>query len=400
MTTGRQAWLIAAAASVLVAAFVAPGGLHLAIVSNRLNDYQDFGIFYRASTAWRQGAGAYATSDATAPNLAPPHVLAAIAPLTFLALPTAYACWLAVSAVALAVAGIRTSRELALGANASAILVVVAVVVSAGLVMSAVSSGNIYAVLSVPMVEAWIAWRRGRLGRAAAWLGLVGSAKVLMLAPVFWLMVRGRYRAAFTLLAATAAIFSAGVVVFGHQAYVEWLAILRRAPMAGQFHDAAFLQALMRATAETEQYVPFVRLPLEAAHLMWAVVAGLVLSATALVRRGPDRTFLALVSSSIFIAPIGWIHAAWWLVAPALAVARFSGTAARVALLTCAVVLWLPDAAPLWGQPSPWLTISWGSVNAWVVLTVWITAILPQHFRDDLPLETHRSIQSSVASRP
>lgn len=379
MSLGRKAWTIAAVASVLIALLLAPAALKASLETNRINDFQDFGIFYRAALALRHRSPAYQASDTIAPNLAPPHVLAAIVPLTFLALPIAYYAWLALSGLCLVFVGVRISQELRFEASTALTVTVVALVLSSGLVMSAISSGNIYAVLAVPMVEAWAAWRRRNDQRAAIWLGVVAAAKVLMLAPLLWLVVRGRYKAAAILVASTGIIFAGGILLFGHQEYLDWISILRRAPMAGQFHDAAFLQALMRATSgDSEQYQPFTPLPLETVHMIWAVVAGLMLSATAMIRRDSDRTFLALVSSAIFLAPIGWIHAAWWLVPPAVAVALTGGATVRIALAACAFLLWLPDTAPLWGQPSPWLTISWGSLNAWVVLVVWIVAMSPR----------------------
>jgi hypothetical protein len=47
----------------------------------------------------------------------------------------------------------------------------------------------------------------------------------------------------------------------------------------------------------------------------------------------------------------------------------------RAALSGVALLLWLPSTLPLAGQPSPFLTVTVGSLNFWCVMTLLVIAV-------------------------
>jgi alpha-1,2-mannosyltransferase len=354
----------------LALALIGSQRLAAALDMNARNNYVDFGVFYRAATCIVSGCNPYEISPGQlAPNLAPPHALVLFVPLQFWTIGSAYLAWLILNVVVLGVCVWLIARELQIRGSWTSWVVVAAGVASSGLMMGTVTSGNYYLVLAGPMTLAWIAWRHGRVGFAGLWLGLAAACKVLLLLPLLWFVLHREYRAATIMIAAWLAVFLAGLLALGADTYAGWLSILARAPMDGQFHDAALLQFAQRALSETPQFVPLLSAPAMARPL-WAVLAGLAVTMTVVVKRDPDRTMLSVVAAAILVAPIGWVFGSWWLAGPAAA-AWLSGTPATRRLLVLAGVgLWLPDTTPLWGQPSPWLTVTLGSLNTWVILAL------------------------------
>jgi hypothetical protein len=147
--------------------------------------------------------------------------------------------------------------------------------------------------------------------------------------------------------------------------------------MAGQFHDAALLQFFLRLFTDTSQYVPIVDAP-SVVHPLWALVAGLLLAGTVMRHVDADRACLSVLTAAVLISPIGWILSAWWFIGPSLALGLSSrGVRRMVIMWALGLLLWLPDSAPLWGQPSAWLTATWGSLNTWVVMALWAVATVP-----------------------
>ena len=347
-----------------------------ALADNAAHDQQDFGIFYHsAGCVMRGGCNPYSPTEQVAPNLAPPHALLLVTPLLPLAQPVAYGAFLLCSIGVLAIQVWRVTRTLGLVLTPLAWFATAAVLGSSGLMESLITSGNIYAFLAWPAVSAWRQWRRGHLVIAGVWLGVMASCKVLVFLALLYFVVHGAWRAALAMIGTAAAIVAIGVSGFGSAPYAAWLEMLSRAPMSGQFHDASIMQTLLRWLTPTLQFVPIA----DAAELVrpiWAAAAGLVATlAVTVPRRAADAAVLAVLSAALLASPIGWILAAWWLIAPAVAIWLTGGIFERSALSAVAVLLWLPSTLPLAGQPSPFLTLTVGSLNFWCVMTLLVVAV-------------------------
>jgi len=377
MTVGHPVVLRCSAAVIITV--VGTRRLADALASNIRFDLVDFGVFYRAAACLVSRCDPYAIPQGmTSPNLAPPHVLLLFLPLQGWSIQSAYYIWLAINAAALGFCALRIARELDLTHSWSVALLAAAVVASSGLAMGSVASGNYYPLLTIPLTFAWVAWRRGRLTVTARWLGAAAACKVLLLLPLVWFAIQREHRAALAMTSTWLVIFVVGLLTLGIDVYAGWLVILARAPMAGQFHDAAIMQAALRAFTETSLYAPIMPAP-ALVRPIWAVLAGLLVTATVIVRRDPDRALLTLIAAAILVAPIGWVFGCWWLAGPAVAVWVTGTTWARLALACGAVALWLPDTTPLWGQPSPWLTLTTGSLYLWVAVALWTAGVIPRN---------------------
>jgi hypothetical protein len=213
----------------------------------------------------------------------------------------------------------------------------------------------------------------GRIAWAGFWLGVAAAFMVLQPLPLLWFLVHGERKAALTLAGTWLAIMATGVMILGPEVYFSWLRLLAGAPLNGQFHDASVMQMLVRTLSTTHQFLPVTIAP-DAVRPIWAAAAGLIVALTVARRRESDRACLSVLSAAILVAPIGWIFAAWWFAGPAIALWLRGPGLTRVLLGATALVLWLPDDLPLWGQPSSWLTITVGSIFFWVVSTLWVVS--------------------------
>lgn len=359
------------AALILIGLAVLSVRLPYALAQNAAYQHLDFGVFYQGASCLLSGCDPYPVTDGAPPNLAPPHALALFIPLTLLPVAGAYYLWLIVSALALAWCGWRIASVLELRLSPLAWGAVIALVASSGLAMASVTSGNYYAVLTVPLTEAWVRWRRGQMVYAGAFIGLAASCKVLLLLPLVWFLLHREWKAAAMMAWTGLFITLAGIATLGPGVYLDWLSLVARAPMDGQFHHAAVLQMLHRWLSETPQFQPLLVAP-DAIRPAWAVVAGLLCAVTLAVKRSPDAAVLSLLTCAVLVSPLGWILTGFWFVGPAVAV--WSRAPKLVAL--AAVMLWLPDTLPVLGQPSVALTLTLGVWNTAIVALLWFAAVI------------------------
>ena len=372
--TDARTWRLAPvvlAAAVIAALLFVPGRFEAALAISTRDQQQDFGIFHRGAHCLIDGGcNAYAVVPRSAPNLAPPHAHLLMAPVMWLGRPVAYVGWLLVSALVLIGVAYRVARELSIELPPLGWALVVALAAGSGMMMSLVTSGQIYAVLAWPVTAAWIAWRRGSLARAAVWIALGASVKVLLALPLLWFVVRGHWRAAGALVGTLAAVFLVGIAVFGAASYGAWLEMLSRSPLSGHFRDGALMPALTRMLGESSSFAPVAHVP-ALIRPLWAALSGVIIALALLKPADGDRSFLALLAAATLAAPIGWIYAAWWFAGPVAAVWLTSSVAWRWAIGGVGLALWLPDTTPLVGQPNAWLTPLVGSLFFWVWIALW-----------------------------
>jgi alpha-1,2-mannosyltransferase len=369
---GRTLRNVRLATLILFALAVLSVRLPYALAQNAAYQHLDFGVFYQGASCLLSGCDPYPVTDGAPPNLAPPHALALFIPLTGLSVAGAYYPWLIVSALALVWCGWRIASVLELRLSPLALGAVAAVVLSSGLTMASVTSGNYYAALTVPLTEAWVRWRRGQMVYAGAFIGLAAACKVLLLLPLLWFLIHREWKAAAMMVWVGLFITLAGIAALGPGVYLDWLRLVARAPMDGQFHHAAVLQMLHRWLSETPQFQPLIIAP-DAIRPAWAVLAGLLCAMTLAVKRAPDAAVLSLLTCAVLVSPLGWILTGFWFVGPAVAI--FSPQS-KWLLIAAAVMLWLPDTLPVLGQPSVALTLTLGVWNTAIVALLWIAAVI------------------------
>jgi hypothetical protein len=384
-------WRSCAAAVALVSLLVLPSRWSSAIGEHYSNNQKDFAIFYATADCLFRIAcdDPYAVVQGLTSNLVPPHAHVLFAPFLAFPVQTAYVGWQLFSALVLAGAGAASARALAIRLSWLGWTTGLLALAASGLTMATLASGQIYAVLTWAVTAGWLAWRQDRPPWAGFWIGLAASVKPPLLVIVAWWWLNGHRRAAYTAMATGALALGVGCLALGAGPFEGWLRNLAGAPLEAHFRDGSILNSLVRQTVETAFMPPFssdvwVR-PL------WAVLAGLVLMFTAL-RPAPDRDrrFLNLLVAALLAAPKGWLYAGWWLVAPAAAVWMKGSGPIQCGMAIAAAALWLPDTAPLWGQPNPWLTPTWGSLYFWVWALLWLVT-LDLNERPSRPIETSAS---------
>jgi hypothetical protein len=367
----RAAWLVA----LVVSLAVLPGRL---VDSWRLNERHansDFGVFYEGARRYLSGGRAYDHELQIAPNLAPPHALLAFSPLVAMERQAAYVVWTIISFALIGASVWLTARELRFSLTWWQWTTAVSVVLSSGLAMATVASGNLYGAVALPLVLAWRSFRRGRTTAAAIGFGAVAAVKVMMLLPVLWLLTHGYRRASIAMVATVLIIAGAGIAMLGAPVYAEWFHAIRNPPVDGQYHGASLLQALTRAFGEGTQFAALADWP-AVVRPTWALLSGLLVSATVIKKRSVDRVVTSLLACAILVSPIGWMQAMWWCLPPALAMASLGDAKTKLLVAIAVGILWLPDTAPLLGQPSRWLTVTLGASYTWSALLLWMAAVL------------------------
>lgn len=371
------------AAAILVAGFTAVYAPTLRGTVD-LRHLQDFGAFYDSAARFRDGTDIYRTvgsSPATGPlNLNPPHFHLLLWPLTAFVPTTAFAIWMALSAVALLASLMLIITRLRLGGWAIATLLAVSYASPA--MFATVLTGQVGAILLLPYTLAWLAARRTHPPRAAAWLGLCASIKPLFLLFVPAYVRLGLWRAALVLTATVAGAFALGVAIYGVESHRIWLNHLLSVTWAEHYMNASLLGLIERSLSSSEwQQQPIVDAPRLVTPL-WTIAATALAAATLWrVTRvaDADRQFLLVTAAAILISPLAWIYYLWFVIPPItahLASPATEGSRVRWILLIGAVGLLTPPplvrAALSWGAGVGTLTV--GSAYTWSLVAIWCAA--------------------------
>jgi hypothetical protein len=262
----------------------------------------DFGIFYRSVASAApyvphpdnpsMAAGQLLT------NLNPPQFHLIVAPFTRLPFWAACGVWWLMNGLLLATALSVWLREQGHSWSAERIVwaLLWAPVVTMGF------TGQVTAVLGVPLWFGYRAAAAGRSYRAGLLFGLVFSVKPILWPLAFWFVVRGAWRTVLGAAAGVALAISVGVWLYGVQAYFDWFETLRHIAWGAQVMNASIAAIGVRLA-----------LPVPAA--VWLVI-GTVLALGTVWRtrhRPLQAAWLSLIAASLLASPLGWIYYGAWL---------------------------------------------------------------------------------------
>lgn len=329
------------------------------------HEYGDFGIFYRSA----QCIVAHNCDRYVMPalNLNPPFAQWVLVPLAREPIAVAYAAWMVLTFLSVIASWRLIGRAFALPGRA---LVVggLALLLSTPIALL-VTTGQVAGVLLLPLT---ILWLRDRQGRAiGAWLG-----PLVLWKPFLGVLALVRTGRRVWMVALSAALlFVLDFWMEGLAVYRGWVASLQRAGLSGHYLDGSIWQAAIRSCRPTERYMQI------AGCESWAPAIAFVLAGTMIAwviwrsqRATVDQGWLLGLAAGLLASPKGWIYYGCWLIGPAIAVWRDGDRLTRHLLETVAFLLLLPQAAPLLGQPSPWLTPTWGSMYLWIWLLCLVSA--------------------------
>lgn len=303
----------AAAAAVAAAVFFL--GLQLTPLALARFHYNDFGTFYRASQS-----GVLYGADPDLPvvgtsalaNLNAPYFHLFFHPLTLLPLATAYGVWLAVTAVVIGWGLWRTARRIAPRWPWWMWLVILAWTP----LFSLAYTGQVTALVFLPLVQSWQADREARPWVAGVWLGLAVALKPhLVLLPAWWVM-RRRWQGLVAMAVTVAALVATGAGVYGWNAYASWIGHLRAASWPWMAMNSSLWALPSRLFHHTPYYASLGEAPGLVVLATAVLVVPALLATLASLRRETRHDVawsLALTATAILI-PLGWTYYAWWWV--------------------------------------------------------------------------------------
>jgi alpha-1,2-mannosyltransferase len=369
----------------------------------REHHYNDFGKIYASATYFLQGKDMYGPSEATNIkvtktlrkqfyNLNPPHLHILILPLTIFSIHGAFIIWGVASVIALVISLRVIQKEVGFPMTPWRFLVILFGVLMFIGTPTVCVTGQMSLLLLLPVTYAWREARRGRWTNAGIFLGAVASVKPFMLVFLPYLILRREFRAAAAACVMIALSFLAGILVFGIPAHASWIDALSSVDWSWATMNGSLMGILTRTLKESPYFSPF----LDAPYLiqpLWLGLTGILGALTMMISVrdssdiAVDRGFAILLVFAHLASPLGWIYYLWFLAGPLSAV---MGSFARKGVsetgpgfrnitgfrkgcvLAASVGLVWPLFATLLFQPSPWATVSIGSVYFWTCLIIWI----------------------------
>jgi alpha-1,2-mannosyltransferase/arabinofuranan 3-O-arabinosyltransferase len=338
------------------------GGILERISTTSMDVHADFDSFWRSAKALLSGEDVYDTG-ARLVNLNPPVWTVLISSLGFLEVLVAYRVFVVISLVVTVCYLAWTAEEVRLG-SAWAVVGGVMLLLSSPL-LSTLALGQVYPLLALGLVAAWMADRRDRQEVSGGALGLVVALKPSLLPVLLWPLVRRRWRAFGSSLVAGAAATLVGVIVVGPGVTLDYIGILRDGSASPYWDNASLPGAAARLFTQNPYAEHAATLPW-AVYVAYALGIGVVLLTAMRARQGPEAGLWALVAASLLVSPIAW-HNYLVLLGPGILLLLARGRAGPAFLL-----LALQSIPAQW----PLLWDDEGTVAASLAMTLYLYILL------------------------
>jgi alpha-1,2-mannosyltransferase len=298
------------------------------ISTQSMSFHVDFDSFWRSARAMLEGQSIYDTGVDLV-NLNPPLWTVLISPLGLLEPVTAYRVFVLISLAVVVGYLAWTVEELRLRPGWTVVGVVMLLLSSP--LLATLALGQVYPVLALGLVAAWVADRRDGQEISGAALGLVVSLKPSLLPVLLWPLARRRWRALAAALISGAVATLIGVIVLGPDETLDYIGVLREQPVSAYWDNASLPSAAARLFTENPYAQNVTTLP-------WMVGVGYALGVIAIVltamrvRHGPEVGLWVLVAASLLASPIAW-HNYLVLLGPGILLLLARGRAATAFLL-------------------------------------------------------------------
>jgi alpha-1,2-mannosyltransferase len=332
------------------------------IATPSMEIHVDFDSFWRSANAMLAGQNIYDTGVRLV-NLNPPIWTVLISPLGLLSPLTAYRVFVVISLVAAVAYLAWTAEELRLKPGWTVVGVVMLLLSSP--LLATLALGQVYPLLALGLVAAWVADRRDKQEVSGVALGLVVAFKPSLLPVLLWPLARRRWRTLVAALVSGAATTLVGVVALGPGATLDYIEVLRGRSVSAYWDNASLPSAAARLFTEN----PYAQ---NVATLPWMIYIGYALGIAAIVftamrvRHGPEAGLWALVAASLLASPIAW-HNYLVLLGPGILLLLARGYAAPAFLLLA-----------LQAIPAQWPLI-WtdkGTVTATLAMTLYLYILI------------------------
>ena len=338
------------------------GGALGRISTGSMRVHVDFDSFWRSARALLEGGDIY-DAGARLVNLNPPVWTVLISPLGLMEAIDAYRLFVLLSVLVVLGYLAWTAEELGLRP--------VWAVVGAGLLLlsspliSTLALGQVYPVLALGLVAAWVLDRRENRRLSGVALGLVVALKPSLAPVLLWPLVRRRWDAFVAACASGLAATLVGLVVAGPEATWRYIGVLNEGSANAYWDNASIPAAMARLFTEH----PYGQ---NAATLPWMVYVGYAIGIAVValtasrIRGGGEAGLWALVAASLLTSPIAW-HNYLVLLAPGVLLLLARGW------ISPALFLLALQAIPAqW--PLLWNEV--GTVGATFALTLYLYVLL------------------------
>jgi alpha-1,2-mannosyltransferase len=349
MNVGRRGWsavLAVVAFGVLALAswmYVRSGfGALAGIASDSMVVHMDFDVFWRSARALLEGGDVYSENGGPSISTNPPFWTVLVVPLALLEPITAYRLFVLLAVLAGVSYVAWTAEELRL--RPAWAVFGASLLVFSNPFLGTLALGQVYTILALGLVAAWVADRRGKTLVSGAALGLVLAVKPQFAPVLLWPLLRRRWRMLAAALASGAAATLIGLVVAGPDALVDWLAYVSSRQPDGYWDNHTLPGAMARLFGENEFVEPVALLPWMEPLAYVLGIAIIVLTALR-ARKSPEMGLWALVAASLLVSPISW-HNYLVLLGPGVLLLMARGRMALAFLL-----LALQFIPPQWSEP-------------------------------------------------
>jgi alpha-1,2-mannosyltransferase len=197
--------------------------------------------------------------------------------------------------------------------------------------LATLALGQIYPVLALGLVAAWVADRRGSPSISGGALGLVVALKPSLAPVLLWPLVRRRWRTFGAALASGVAATLVAAVAVGPGATLDWLRLLSDRSPSPYWDNASLPGAAARLFTESEfaQHVAILPWTIPVAY---ALGIGAIAITAVRAGRSSEAGLWVLVAASLLASPIAW-HNYLVLLGPGILVLLAQGRTAPAFLL-------------------------------------------------------------------
>src|SRR5215217_5429180 len=274
-----------------------------AIANDSMEPHLDFDLFLRSARALWEGGVVYALNGGPDIMTNPPIFAVLMAPLALLEPITAYRIFVLITILVSVGYIVWMSDELGLRLAWTA--VGASMLFFSSPFLEQLSLGQIYSLLALGLVAAWVADRRGKSTVSGVALGLVLAVKPQFAPVLLWPLVRRRWRSFVAALASGAAATLVGVVVAGPGALIDWLTYVSSRQPTGSWANNTIPGAADRLFRDNDFVEPLAMLPW-AEPLAYAIAVGIIILTAWWVQHDAEMGLWALVAASLLAPPVSW----------------------------------------------------------------------------------------------
>jgi alpha-1,2-mannosyltransferase len=262
----RRVWgafLVVVAFGVLVLTMVMYArsgfGALAGISSGSMVVHMDFDVFWHSTRALWEGRSLYFDTGGPDSSTNPPFWTVLISPLGLLESLTAYRSFVLITVLASVVSLAWMAGELRMWSGWA--IFGVGMLLFSSPLLGTLALGQMYPLLTLGLVAAWVADHRGRLKLSGVALGLVVAVKPLLAPVLLWPLVRRRWTTLVAALVSGAAATLVGIVVAGPSALLDWLRYVGERRPDGYWDNNTLPGAAARLFRENDFVEPVVTLP-------------------------------------------------------------------------------------------------------------------------------------------